>query len=119
MSDVLVIDDDTWVLRNVGFILELEGYQVRMAENGEAGLELMKEQAPDLIICDVAMPGISGFDILKTVKANRVTRDTPVIMITGIRDEEVTGKILAAGAAAYLSKPFTVDQLKETLARCL
>ena len=115
MSRILVIDDETAVLRNVGLMLEMEGYQVQMADTGRDGLHCARTQPLDLIICDAAMPDMGGGEVLHALHADPRTRHIPVILITGMRDEERMRLLLASGAAALLHKPFTHAQLMQVV----
>jgi two-component system, sensor histidine kinase and response regulator len=119
MSRILVIDDQTIVLRNVGTMLELEGFEVLVADNGMDGLEKAHAVLPDLIICDIWMPEMNGLDVLRELKDDASTRDTAVIIITGIRDEQLIQQLMDEGANAYLSKPFSRDELLATIAKVL
>ncbi len=111
MSRVLIIDDETTVLRTVGEMLGMEGFEVSIALDSADGIDMATAQPPDLIICDLMMPGFNGFDVLKALRSQAVTLNVPIIIITGIRDDYVFQQILDTGASAYLSKPFTRDAL--------
>jgi PAS domain S-box-containing protein len=111
---VLVIDDDPTVRDLLSRNLHRDGYDVLLAENGERGLELARTHAPAAITLDVMMPGLDGWTVLRTLKADEATRDIPVIMIT-IVDDKTLGYTL--GAAEYLPKPLDRRQLREALAR--
>jgi two-component system, sensor histidine kinase and response regulator len=115
MTKILVIDDETTVLKNVREILELENFQVIAAENGFAGLERVKDERPDLVICDVMMPQLDGFGFLEAIRADPATADLPVILITGIRDKAFLDRGRALGAIGHLFKPFTIEQLLKTV----
>jgi two-component system, sensor histidine kinase and response regulator len=119
MTTILVIDDETTVLKNVREILEFEDFQVIAAENGFAGLERIKEGLPDLVICDVMMPQLDGFGFLEAIRADPTTADLPVILITGIRDEGFLDRGRALGATDHLFKPFTIEQLLATVREVL
>jgi CheY-like chemotaxis protein len=115
MTRILVIDDETLVLRNVGMMLEWEGYEVLVTDSGAIGLETALKMRPDVIICDIGMPGMNGLEVLQALRNNADTRDTAVIMITDIRDEEINNELLERGANAYLPKPFSRDRLLEVI----
>lgn len=115
MKKVLIIDDETAVLQNVGEILELEGYDVSIAGDGSEGIQLARTEPPDLVICDIAMPNVDGFGVLQALRSNPETKKIPVIMITGMRDRQIIERIMASGASAFLNKPFTRDALLETI----
>jgi two-component system, OmpR family, response regulator MprA len=105
---LLVVDDDEHLLAALRRALAFEGYDVVVAASGESGLRAAREQPPDLVVLDVALPGIDGFEVCRRLRA---ASDVPILMLTA-RDEvtdRVTG--LDAGADDYLVKPFAVDEL--------
>ncbi len=102
---LLVVDDEKQH-RNLLTELLQDDYRIILAKNGTQALELAHEHAPDLILLDILMPGLSGFDVIRALKSNDVTRTTPVIFITaldGVADEEMG---LELGAVDYIAKPF-------------
>lgn len=105
---ILVIDDEPRIVEAVSVNLELEGYQVSSASNGPEALTKLSEELPDLIILDVMMPGMDGFETLEKI---REVSNVPVIMLT-VRGEE-TDKVrgLDLGADDYVTKPFSVNEL--------
>jgi PAS domain S-box-containing protein len=111
-SSVLVIDDDPSVRDVVKRSLSKEGVSVMTAANGEEGLELARKHRPDVITLDVQMPGMDGWEVLKTLKSDPDLRQIAVIMMTNI-DEKTTG--YALGAAEYMTKPVDRDHLVEVL----
>jgi PAS domain S-box-containing protein len=111
-SSVLVIDDDPSVRDLMKRSLSKEGLAVTTAASGEEGIELARRHRPDVITLDVQMPGMDGWDVLKTLKSSVDLREIPVIMMTNI-DEKNTG--YALGAAEYMTKPIDRDRLVEVL----
>jgi len=111
-SSVLVIDDDPSVRDVVKRSLSKEGVSVMTASSGEEGLELARKHRPDVITLDVQMPGMDGWEVLKTLKSDPELRQIAVIMMTNI-DEKTTG--YALGAAEYMTKPVDRDHLVEVL----
>jgi len=106
---ILVADDEV-IMRNLILrILESEGYQISMAATGEEALGLMEENKYDLLLTDVKMPGMTGFDLLKNVK-NRWP-DMAVIVMTGYGDAYTVKEALLMGADEYLSKPFKAHEV--------
>lgn len=103
---ILLVDDDALMRRSLAFHLEQAGYQVRTAANAEAALDLVQNSQPDLVLLDIALPGMDGLDALRQLKTHY---DLPVIFLTGRRREldEVLG--LELGADDYITKPFDVD----------
>jgi len=102
---ILIIDDDVDTLKLVGMMLQKQGYQIFAAANGEQGLAQAEAENPDLIILDVMMPEMDGFEVAKRLRTNSLTANTPILMFTAKTqlDDKVTG--FEAGADDYLTKP--------------
>ena len=111
MSKVLVIDDEQNLLKLAGVNLRARGYQVLTASDGEKGLKLARLEHPDLILLDLMLPGISGWDVLMSLKADRKLRKIPVIILTAAEQQGEENKTRSMKASGYLAKPFGVDQL--------
>jgi DNA-binding response OmpR family regulator len=108
-ATILIVEDEYAVARGVQYALQQEGYQVSLARSGEEGLEFATQQAPDLVLLDVRLPGIDGFEMLRRLRATG--SKAPVLMLTA-RDEEVDKVIgLELGADDYLTKPFGLREL--------
>lgn len=115
---ILVVDDAAHMREVVAdYVLRPHGYAVLLAENGEQALELAQHDAPDLIISDIKMPGISGLDLVQAVHRDRP--DLPVILITAEGSEHIAQQALRAGAADYFIKPFDPDELLHSVERAL
>lgn len=117
--NVLVADDDELLAELVTLKLEQEGYDVDYAQDGEIALKKVAEKKPDAIILDGMMPGLDGFDVLRTLKASDDTKDIPIVMLTarGMGKDVVNG--LELGAADYLVKPFMPAELVARLEKVL
>ena len=113
---VLVIDDQQANVRMVGALLTRSGYHVLPALSGGEGLELARTHKPDVVLLDMKMPGMDGFEVLKQIRENPETRDLPVIFLTADNDRENLVRAFAAGAIDYITKPFVAEEL---LARVL
>jgi CheY-like chemotaxis protein len=100
--EILGIEDDPSAVRLLREFLEGAGWHVRAASDGETGLAAAREHVPDAVVLDVLLPGIDGWDVLRTLKGDPRTRDVPVLMLTVVDEREVG---LALGAADYLVKP--------------
>lgn len=111
MTKILVIEDETMIRDSIFEILSRKGYEVTKAENGQIGVELAQKELPDLIICDVMMPVMNGFDVLVTLRGNPRTVNTPFIFLTAQADREDFRKGMGLGADDYLTKPFEVNDL--------
>ncbi|UXX78497.1 response regulator [Reichenbachiella carrageenanivorans] len=106
MNKILLIEDNVEVRENTAEILELSGYQVTTAPNGKAGLEQLKEQMPDLIICDIMMPELDGYGVLHILSKNPSTAHIPFIFLTAKVEKSDMRMGMNLGADDYLTKPF-------------
>ncbi|MBK9745144.1 MAG: response regulator [Chloroflexi bacterium] len=111
MPKLLVIEDESTVRETLVEILSLAGYETLAAANGEAGVELALAAPPDLIICDVAMPGLDGFGVLKRLQQVDKLADVPIIFLSGQADAKTIRLGMAQGADDFLTKPFSVPEL--------
>jgi len=118
-ATVLVVDDEIHMRRLAARILELGGYTVLEAASGSEALSIIKETPPDVITCDISMPGMSGFEFLAAIKAMPSGAKIPVIMLTALGQNKDISRATALGAAAYISKPFSSAKLIETIQRQL
>ena len=108
---ILVVDDESDVLLIVKTTLQLEGFNVVTATNGPDGIAVAKEEIPDLIVLDVMMPGMDGFEVLGHLKEDDKTAEIPVLMLTGVSERAKIQEALATGIQYYLVKPFEVMDL--------
>jgi DNA-binding response OmpR family regulator len=112
-ATILIVEDEYAVARGIQYALEQEGYQVTVAGSGEEALEVAGELAPDLVVLDVRMPGIDGFETLRRLRADG--SKSPVLMLTA-RDEEMDKVIgLEMGADDYMTKPFGLRELQSRI----
>lgn len=102
---ILIIEDNPENLELMRYILEMHEHHIIPAENGEDGLVATREQAPDLVICDIQLPGLNGYDYIKEVKSDGKLRSIPVIAVTAYAMVGDREKILAAGFDSYIPKP--------------
>ena len=116
---VLVVDDHSMSLELVTALLEQEGNQVLAATSGEVGLRLAAAEAPDLILMDLQLPGMTGYEAIRRLKADPATAAIPVLALTGsaMRGDDL--KVREAGADGYLTKPLDARAFRETLRRIL
>ena len=110
---ILVIDDESGVRRTLSMILEDEGYKVTTASDGKEGLERATEDEPDLIICDIRMPRLDGFEFLERYR--KAKGQALVVAITAYGSNELAFKAMKLGAYDYLPKPFTADEVILTI----
>lgn len=115
MPKILAIDDDSLFLETVLDLLEGSGFQVNGAGNGLLGLQLAKAQRHDLIICDIKMPHLDGYEVLKTLRQERVTQKVPFIFLAAEQVDSDRNYALSLGANDFLAKPCTVSQLLEAI----
>ena len=111
MTHILIIEDDQPTRENLELILDMEGFSVRTAPDGQTGLALARSQRPDLIICDISMPGMDGYGVLRQLRADPEHPDIPFIFLTarGERQDQRLGMNL--GADDYLCKPVDAEDL--------
>ena len=106
MKKILLIEDNDDIRENTAEILELSNYNVIVAENGKIGVEKALEHAPDLIICDIMMPGLDGYGVLHAVHKNEAIKNTPFIFLTAKTERSDFRKGMELGADDYITKPF-------------
>ncbi|MBI2298835.1 MAG: response regulator [Armatimonadetes bacterium] len=114
-SSVLIVDDDVTNRRVLESWLRREGYQTRSAVDGYQALLLVEQELPDLILLDVMMPGLDGFEVCRQLRERPVTRAVPIVMVTTLADRESRVRGLQAGADDFLNKPVDATEM---LARC-
>jgi DNA-binding response OmpR family regulator len=116
---VLVAEDDEDILEMVVFDLQDEGYEVLTARDGDAAIALALERRPDLVLLDVAMPGLDGYEVTRRLRAEKSTSGTPVVLLTA--RAQVRDVILGfeAGANDYVTKPFRPEELRTRLQAAL
>ena len=118
-AKVLVVDDEPNVLRSLVQYLTIEDFEVETASNGIEALEKVDSFSPELILLDVMMPGMDGFEVLDKVKEKPGHKDTPIIMLTAKDQSSDVLKGYQSGATSYLVKPFNLDELVETINQTL
>jgi len=108
---ILIVDDDPGIVVALQFLMEQQGYNVLTAESGEFALELLHRYNPDLVILDIMLPGIDGWEVCEIVRLNPDCRNIEIIFLTAKNSEVEIAKGLALGGDAYITKPFLNDQL--------
>jgi DNA-binding response OmpR family regulator len=111
MPRVLVVDDEPNILLSLEFLMQQAGFEVTTAEDAEQAQALISRQVPDLILLDISLPGMSGFDLLEQLRADEATRSLPVVMLTAHGREVEKEKGMALGASDYITKPFSTREL--------
>jgi len=114
---VLVIEDDANILLSLEFMLEREGYDVRSATCGREGLAAMRRDRPDVVILDLMLPDLSGYEVCQQARRDPELVDTPILILTARAQDAERQKGLQSGASEYVTKPFRVSDLIHRVAR--
>src|SRR6478672_12145002 len=117
MANILIVDDELGMRQFLTHLLQREGHTVRVADNGQLALALMRELPPDLIISDIRMPDMDGVELLRA--ARELHPDIEVIMMTAFANVDTAREAFLLGAYDFVQKPFDNDLLKETVTRAL
>ena len=116
---ILVVDDEIYIVHILDFSLGMEGYEVITALDGEQALEKMRTEKPDLIVLDIMMPKLDGYEVCKTIKGNPETAHIPVILLSA-KGRNVDQKLgFDVGADDYITKPFSPRKLVERINQLL
>ncbi|MCU7497423.1 MAG: response regulator transcription factor [Ignavibacteria bacterium] len=115
MYKVIVIEDDPFLLQNIEIILEAEGFRAFTAECGKKAIKLIEEIIPDVIVSDIMLPDMDGFEILKHVRMNPEVQDLPFLFLTARTDHKDLRQGMSLGADDYLTKPFNAKELVEAI----
>lgn len=119
MTKILVAEDERDIRDLIAFTLQFAGYEVLTASNGEEGYQVAVKEVPDLILSDVRMPKMTGYEMCQKIKAEPKTAHIPVVFLSAKGQEQEVQSGLAAGASEYLLKPFAPDQLMAKVAEIL
>jgi DNA-binding NarL/FixJ family response regulator len=111
MYSILIIEDDPAYISMMETILQMEGFDVRTASNGQSGLALIREKRPDLILCDIMMPDMDGHAVLEVLKGDKALADIPFVFVTALGERAEVRRGMSEGADDYLPKPFSADEL--------
>lgn len=115
MSDILVVDDEVAIAKLIKFVLESNGFQVRLAGDGNSALEAIRENMPDLVVLDLMLPTISGFDVLLSIRQEMGIDSLPVVVLTCRGQREDKERAIRCGATEYITKPFSPTSLVATV----
>ena len=119
MPRILAVDDEPNIVRLIQVNLERHGYQVETANNGVQALEKIRANRPDLVVSDVMMPEMDGFELLSTIKRDPALEDLPIIMLTAKTQDKNVMEGYSRGADMYLTKPFNPAELLAFVKRIL
>lgn len=104
MKKILFIEDESALQKAMGAILKQDGYEIVSALNGEDGLKMAQKEIPDLIVLDLVLPKLHGFEVLKELKEDKKTKNIPVIVLTNLEGAQDVEKAIKMGATTYLVK---------------
>jgi DNA-binding response OmpR family regulator len=118
-KEILIVEDEPGVAVAIQYLMEQQGYNVLVAERGENSLDLIYKYKPDLILLDIMLPGISGWEVCEIIRLNPDYRNVKIVFLTARRSEVEIARGLALGADAYITKPFSNDKLIARVNRLL
>ncbi len=110
-ASILVVDDEPNIVLSLEFIMQKEGYDVSVARDGEEALQAIKEKTPDLVLLDIMMPAMSGYEVCQRIRANPEWKDIRIVMLTAKGRDVDQEKGMAMGADDYITKPFATRDL--------
>ena len=116
---ILVVDDEPTIVRLMEFILARQGHEMIVAVNGEEALQKIKTHQPDLVLLDIMMPRIDGYEVAQRVRADPQTAALPIIMLSAKAQDEDIRRGVEVGVDEYVTKPFTPDHLAQVVAEYL
>jgi len=119
MTKILVIEDEKHEMENICFVLKHAGYEPIKAENGQIGLEMARTHKPGLIICDLNMPGLNGYEVLDDIRKNHETSDIPFIILTVFPRPDDIDIEFRLKAQDYITKPFYFKEFLARVKSCL
>ena len=119
MKKILIVDDQIEVRELVQVTLEIGNYQILSAENGQQAIEIARVEHPDIILMDIMMPQIDGFEVCSRLKAGELTRTIPVLMVTALDDPQARVNGMRVGAADFITKPVDARDLFARVVRLL
>jgi two-component system alkaline phosphatase synthesis response regulator PhoP len=119
MNKVLIAEDDANILISLDYLMRKKGYEVFVAQNGEEALQLAIKHQPDVILLDIMMPKMDGYQVCQAIKSTKETSHAKIVFLSAKSKEEDIQKGMAAGANAYITKPFStmeiVQKVKELI----
>ncbi|HOZ46205.1 MAG TPA: response regulator [Candidatus Hydrogenedentes bacterium] len=116
---ILVVDDEPDVVSVIGHALSGEGFEVLRAYDGISALDMVETERPDLVLLDIMMPMMSGYEVCEQLKANPTTQQIPVVCLSSAHNPSARAQILKVGAASYVEKPFLPAELVVQIRRLL
>jgi len=116
---ILIVEDEEILLSLESILLTSKGYEVKGMKDGPSALEAVASTKPDLVLLDIMLPGIDGYEVCRQIKANELTRHIPVVMLSAKKSKEDLVKAEQVGADWYITKPFKSAMVIETIQRFL
>jgi DNA-binding response OmpR family regulator len=120
LKKILVVDDDPYILMSLEFLMKKNGYDVMVARNGTEALDIVEKQLPDVVLLDIMMPDVDGYEICRHIKASKKLKDAKVVFMSAKTKEADIKKGYDLGASLYITKPFStremIKQIKELMA---
>lgn len=114
--DILIVDDDLTSLQVLLEMVRRQGYRVRLVSDGEQAIEAVQSEPPDLILLDIAMPGLDGYEVCRRLKADGQARDVPIIFISGLSETMDKVRAFSVGGVDYVTKPFRFGEVQARIA---
>ncbi len=118
-KQILLVEDEDNIALALGFLIERQGFALRRVASGTEALEALKRDTPDLVVLDIQLPGLSGYEVLQSVRETDRTRDIKVLMMSAAGGEVARKKCMALGADLFMMKPFSTAQLTEEICKLL
>jgi two-component system alkaline phosphatase synthesis response regulator PhoP len=119
MSRVLVIDDETVVGTILRYAFDVDGHETVVAGDGSTGIEMAHSEHPDVIVLDLMMPDVTGYDVLEVLRGDDETKDLPIVVLTAVTMQRERERCLSKGADAVLIKPFDPREVAEAVVALL
>lgn len=116
---VLIVDDEPNIVLSLQFLLSREGYEIDIARDGESALEIAARTPPDLVVLDLMLPGLDGYEVCRRLRAAPATAAAKIVLVTARAREAERVRGLEEGADAYVTKPFSTRELIATVGRFL
>ena len=116
---ILIVEDEALIAEGLQARLSVEGYEIRVAEDGQAAVEQVRKHPPDLVLLDIMLPKINGWEVCKLIRGDPKTEKIPIIMLTSLTQIKDSEKAFEAGANDYLTKPFETGRLLEKIRKFL
>ncbi len=119
MSRVLVIDDETVIGTILRYAFDVDGHQTLVAGDGSTGIEMARSEHPDVIVLDLMMQDVSGYDVLEVLREDEGTKDLPIVILTAVTMQRERDRCLAKGADVVLIKPFDPREVAQAVVALL